>query len=156
MPTFRRTAETFTSGAKTRPQSYFVSPDIFAAERERIFATQWQCVGHQSQLATAGDYWVVSVAGESLIVLRDRAGAVRGFFNVCRHRGTRLCERKTGQFHETIQCPYHAWTYGLDGRLLGAPHMEKVEGFDKALHSLVPVSVASWEGFMFVNLENNP
>src|SRR5215467_7985551 len=99
MPTFRRTAETFTSGAKTLPQSYFISPDIFAAERERIFATQWQCAGHQSELRNRGDYSIATLAGESLIILRDREATVRGFFNVCRHRGTRLCAGKAGQFN---------------------------------------------------------
>jgi len=152
MPKFRKTAETFTSGVKALPQKYFVSPEIFAAERERIFANQWLCVGHQSQLGKAGDYWVRSVTDESLIILRDRQGEVRGFYNTCRHRGTQLCEGKAGRFHETIQCPYHAWTYGLDGRLLGAPHMEKVKGFSKGDYPLHSIRVSIWEGFIFVNL----
>jgi Rieske 2Fe-2S family protein len=152
MPAFRKTADTFTSGAKTLPQRYFVSPEIFALEQARIFSTQWLCVGHQSQLAKSGDYFVQVVAGESLILLRDQNDAVRGFFNVCRHRGTRLCEEKAGQLRQAIQCPYHAWTYGLDGKLIGAPHMDKVEGFDKAAHSLHGVGLTLWEGFIFVNL----
>src|SRR5438552_2832979 len=156
MPKFRKTADTFTAGAKTLPQSYFVLQEVFATEREEIFAAQWQCVGHQSQLAGAGDYFVANVAGESLIILRDQQGEVRGFYNVCRHRGTRLCEAKLGQFRETIQCPYHAWTYGLDGKLLGAPHMDKVEGFTKAEHPLHAVWVSMWEGFLFVNLAARP
>lgn len=156
MPAFRKTADTFTSGARTLPQRYFVSPDVFAAEQERIFSTQWLCVGHQTQLAQGGDYFVAEVAGESLIVLRDQAGEVRGFYNVCRHRGARLCEEKSGQFRGTIQCPYHAWTYGLDGRLAGAPHMDKVESFDKAEHSLHRVSLGLWEGFIFASLAKSP
>ena len=72
-----------------------------------------------------------TIAGESLIILRDRDGELRAFFNVCRHRGTRLCTEASGHFSETIQCPYHAWTYTTDGRLIGAPHMQDVEGFDK-------------------------
>src|SRR5713101_7369868 len=135
MPAFRKAAETFTPGAKTLPQSYLISQDVFAQEQERIFSTQWLCAGHQSQIAKAGDYFVQEVAGESLIILRDQQGAVRGFYNVCRHRGTRVCEEKSGQLRETLQCPYHGWTYGLDGRLVGAPHMDKVDGFDKAQHS---------------------
>ncbi len=156
MPDFRKNAETFTAGAKTLPQRYLVAPEIFALEQERIFSKQWLCVGHQSQLARPGDYFVPDVVGESLIILRDQGGEVRGFYNVCRHRGTRICEEKSGYLHETLQCPYHAWTYGLDGRLLGAPHMDSVNGFDKAQHSLHPVNLALWEGFIFVNLAENP
>ena len=155
IPAFRKTAETFTSGAKTLPQRYFVSPDIFAKEQESIFSRQWILVGHQSQIAKAGDYFVQEVAGESLIIVRDKAGDVRGFYNVCRHRGTRLCEEQIGHL-SAIQCPYHAWTYGLDGRLIGAPHMDEVQGFNKAEHSLHAVDLALWEGFIFVNLADAP
>ena len=160
---FRKTADTFTSGAKTLPQRYFISPEIFAKEQTQIFASQWVLVGHQSQIAKAGDYFVQEVAGppsrgfgapgESLIIVRDQGSTIRGFYNVCRHRGTRLCEEKTGR-SSAIQCPYHAWTYGLDGRLVGVPHMtgETVPGFDKADYSLHAVNLALWEGFIFVNL----
>ena len=148
---FRKTTETFTAGAKTLPQRYFVSPEIFAKEQEVIFSTQWVCVGHRSEIAQAGDYFVREVAGESLIVVRDKRGEIHGFFNVCRHRGTRLCEERNGHF-SAIQCPYHAWTYGLDGRLIGAPHMDDVPGFVKADYSLHAVNLALWEGFIFVNL----
>jgi len=156
MPAFRKTAETFSSGARTLPQRYLISPDIFAKEQGRIFSTQWLCVGRQSQLGKPGDFFLQNVAGESLIILRDQEGQVRGFYNVCRHRGTRICKERSGQLRETLQCPYHAWTYGLDGKLLGAPHMESVKGFDKAQHSLRPVNLALWEGFIFVNLAESP
>ena len=154
-PAFRKTADTFTSGAKTLPQCYFVSQEVFAKEQEIIFSAQWVLVGHQSQIAKAGDYLVPEVAGESLIIVRDQKADVRGFYNVCRHRGTRLCEDQTGH-SSTIQCPYHAWTYGLDGRLVGAPHMDKVRGFDRAEYSLHPINLALWEGFIFVNLADEP
>src|SRR5262245_59505698 len=152
MSAFRPTAETFRPGARTLPQRYFNSEEVFASERERIFATHWLCVGHQSQLATAGEYFLQEVAGESLIILRDHQGALHGFYNVCRHRGTRLCEQPCGSLHATIQCPYHAWTYTLDGKLLGAPHMDEVAGFDKAQYSLREVALSMWEGFIFVYL----
>src|SRR6266513_1994054 len=174
-PAFRKTTETFTAGAKTLAQRYFVSPEIFAQEQSKIFSKQWILVGHQSQIPKAGDYFSSEVAGESLIVVRDHsstrepAGAerpgraarsvdereasqsIRGFYNVCRHRGTRLREDQTGHA-SAIQCPYHAWTYGLDGRLVGAPHMDGVPGFDKADYSLHPVHLGLWAGFIFVNL----
>jgi Rieske 2Fe-2S family protein len=156
MPAYRKTAETFTSGARTLPRHYFVSADVFAAEQERIFSAHWLCAGHQSPIAKPGGYFLQEVAGESLIILRDRNGEVRAFYNVCRHRGTRLCEESSGQFPETIQCSYHAWTYALDGRLIGAPHMDKVEGFDKAEHPLHAVRLGLWEGFIFVNLAKDP
>src|SRR2546425_618963 len=107
MPAFRKTAETFTSGTRALPQRYLVSPEIFRQEQERIFSTHWVCVGHQSQLAKPSDYFLQEMAGESLIVLRDQNEEVRAFYNVCRHRGTRLCEQKAGHLHSTIQCPYH-------------------------------------------------
>jgi len=152
-PVFRKTAETFAAGAKTLAQQYFVSPEVFAEEQDRIFSKQWVLVGHQSQLAEAGDYFVAEVASESLIIVRDKGGELHGFYNVCRHRGTRLREDRNGHL-SAIQCPYHAWTYGLDGRLMGAPYMDDVSGFNKAYYSLHPVNIALWEGFIFVNLED--
>ena len=155
IPAFRKTADTFAAGAKTLEQKYLVSPDIFAAEQAAIFSSQWVCVGHQSRIAQAGDFFTVEVAGESLILVRDQGETVRAFYNVCRHRGTRLCPESRGHA-AALSCPYHAWTYGLDGRLLGAPHMESVPGFDKAEHSLHVVHLALWEGFIFVNLSEAP
>jgi phenylpropionate dioxygenase-like ring-hydroxylating dioxygenase large terminal subunit len=138
------------------PRERYTSPDIFAEERERIFARRWNCVGRASAFAKAGDYQLRTVADESLILVRDRGGELHAFFNVCRHRGTRICRETSGQFSETIQCPYHAWTYALDGRLVGAPHMNEVAGFDKKEYPLHEAAVAEWEGFVFVNVSENP
>jgi phenylpropionate dioxygenase-like ring-hydroxylating dioxygenase large terminal subunit len=148
---FRKTDKTFASGATSLPQKYLVSPEIFQEEQRVLFSRQWLLVGHQSQLKKSGDFFLATIAGESLIVLRDQKSEVRGFYNVCRHRGTRLKETACGHA-SAIQCPYHAWTYGLDGRLIGAPHMDEVTGFDKADYSLHPVNLGLWEGFIFVNL----
>jgi glycine betaine catabolism A len=152
IPAFRKTTETFGPGARTLPQRYFVSPEVFAREQETIFADHWLLVGHQSQVGKPGDFFVQDVGEESVIVVRDRAGIVRGFYNVCRHRGTRLCEEERGH-SSTIQCPYHAWTYGLDGRLVGAPHMDEVPEFDRTQFSLRPVNLGLWEGLIFVTLD---
>ena len=149
---FRKTAETFEPGAKSLPQRYFISPEVFAQEKERIFSRQWMFVGHQSAIAQPGDYFIPEVANESLIVLRDKRGEIRGFYNVCRHRGSRLIESRNGQLSAAIQCPYHAWTYAVDGRLIGAPHMDDVPGFDKSDYPLHRVNLGLWEGFIFVNL----
>ncbi len=154
MAVFGKATESFSAGAKTLPQRYFVAREIFAKEQEAIFSEQWVCVGHQSQIARAGDYFVREVAGESLIIVRDQKGTIGGFSNVCRHRGTRLCEEASGHA-PAIQCPYHAWTYALDGRLIGAPHMESAVGFDKSQYSLGTVRTALWEGFVFVNLADD-
>jgi Rieske 2Fe-2S family protein len=138
-------------GALTLPQEYFVSDELFETEQRKIFSKEWLLVGHQSQVAQAGDFFVAEVADESVIVTRDRTDSVRGFYNVCRHRGTRLCEEESGHA-AAIQCPYHAWTYGLDGKLVGAPHMDEVRGFRKERYSLQPVNTEVWEGFIFVKL----
>jgi glycine betaine catabolism A len=152
---FRKTAEALTDGAKSLPQKYFVSQNIFAEEQSEIFSKEWLLVGHQSQVPKPGDYFLATIAGDSVIVTRDQKSQVRGFYNVCRHRGTRLREDACGHA-SAIQCPYHAWTYGLDGRLIGAPHMDEVPGFDKVDYSLHRVNLGLWEGFIFVNLEENP
>ena len=161
---FRQPAESFAQDAKTLPQSYFIAPEVFDVEREKIFSKQWLLLGHQSEVANPGDYFVREVppspkgygatsAGESLIVTRDKSGEVHVFYNVCRHRGTRLCEEQSGHA-AAIQCPYHAWTYGLDGRLVGAPHMDEVRGFDRNEYSLRDVNLGLWEGFILVNLDD--
>ncbi len=149
-----KVVHSFQSTAETLPQKYFVSPEVFSEEQERVLSGHWLLVGHLSQITKAGDYFVQETGGESVIIARDRSGVVRGFYNVCRHRGTRLCEDRGGH-SATIQCPYHAWTYGLDGRLLGSPHMEEVPGFDRSRYSLHPVNLGLWEGFIFVNLDND-
>ena len=154
IPAFRKTAETF-GGAQTLPQRYFISPEIFAEELEKIFASHWVMVGHESEVAQTGDYLVRDVGEESIIIVRDKNGGVAAFYNVCRHRGTRLCEEERGHA-AAIQCPYHAWTYGLDGRLIGAPHMDEVKSFKREQYSLRTVQTGIWEGFIFVNLANQP
>lgn len=156
MGDFHRTVTTYRQGARTMPRETYTSEAVLAEEHERIFARSWHCVGRASALAEPGAYVLATIAGESIIVLRDRAGTLRAFFNVCRHRGTRICREEAGRFGETIQCPYHAWTYAADGRLVGAPHMQEVEGFDKADHSLHAAAIATWEGFLFVHVGDDP
>jgi Rieske 2Fe-2S family protein len=151
---FHDGVEPLADGAKSLPQKYFVSPDTFLKERAEIFSKEWLLVGHQGQIPKPWDYFVAPIVGESLIIVRDQGSTIRGFYNVCRHRGTRLKEDACGHA-SAIQCPYHAWTYRLDGRLIGAPHMDEVPGFDKADYSLRAVNLALWEGFIFINLDEN-
>jgi Rieske 2Fe-2S family protein len=141
------------AGAKTLDASWYISRDVFAAEQVRIFGREWLCVGREETLARPGDFFTVARAGESLILTRDAAGRVHAFFNVCRHRGTRICESDAGHFQGSIQCPYHGWTYGLDGALKVARNMAEVPSFDRAEFPLKEAALARWEGFLFVALQ---
>jgi len=156
MTTFLKTTALPTHGAVTLPQRDYVSTAVFREEQERLFANRWLCIGREEQVARPGQYVLVEIGVESLIVVRDRKGTIRAHYNVCRHRGTRLCEKASGTMSETIQCPYHAWTYGLDGRLIGVPDQRELEGFDKADYPLIQAHVATWEGFLFINLADEP
>jgi len=138
--------------AMTLESRWYTQPEIFEREREQVFAKRWICVGRTEQIERAGDFFLAEIAGENLIVTRDKAGAPRAFYNVCRHRGTRICFEHSGHFTGSIQCPYHAWTYGLDGELIAARNMNEVEGFDRSEFPLHQARVATYEGFIFVNL----
>ncbi|HXO17148.1 MAG TPA: aromatic ring-hydroxylating dioxygenase subunit alpha [Candidatus Dormibacteraeota bacterium] len=140
------------TGAKALAGSWYVSPEVFSSEQERIFAREWLCVGREEAIANPGDFFTVDRAGESLIVTRDAEGAVHAFYNVCRHRGTRVCNASSGHFQGSIQCPYHAWTYGLDGTLKAARNMTEVPGFDRSEYPLKEAPVALWDGFIFLTL----
>lgn len=155
-PVFHRTAAHYQPGSSTLAREHYVAPDILADERERIFAREWNCIGRAAAVAEPSAFITRTIAGDSIVVLRDRTGTLRAFFNVCRHRGTRLCTAESGRLGESIQCPYHAWTYATDGRLIGAPHMQDGAGFDKAKYPLHPASVVEWEGFLFVNIAPEP
>lgn len=145
----------------TLPSSWYRRDDIFALEREHIFHREWVCIGRAEDLAQPGDHLVADVLGQSILIVRNSAGKLRAFYNVCRHRGARLCAvDASGELplrggvmgRSTILCPYHAWTYDLDGRLLRAPFMAEEQGFRAGDISLYPVGIESWGGFLFVNL----
>lgn len=149
---FIKTAASFQPGARTLAGEYYTSSAIFAREQQVIFGRLWNCIGREGRIVQPGEYLVREVAGESVIVVRGRDRAIRPFFNVCRHRGTRLCSDEAGRFTRVIQCPYHAWTYTIEGQLVGAPHMQDVQGFDKAAYPLHAAAVAEFGGFVFVNI----
>jgi Rieske 2Fe-2S family protein len=144
------------AGAKTLEAEYYTSPEIFARELDRIFGREWIVVGREEQIAGMGTYVLADVAGESLIITRDRERTPRAYFNVCRHRGTRMCTEASGTFAGSIQCPYHAWTYGLDGALIAARNMDDIEDFDRADYPLREAAVATFDGFVLVNLAADP
>lgn len=139
-------------GQRTLPAEHFTSPDIWRMEQERIFQRSWLLAGHVSELAQPGRYFLLEIGNESVIVLRDVAGKVRAHHNFCRHRGTRLCSTTRGQLGSTISCPYHAWTYELDGALRAAPNMHEVIGFDLMAWGLKPAALTERHGLLLVNL----
>jgi glycine betaine catabolism A len=107
----------------TLPRRFYTDPDFYRAELDRFYFNRWICAGRASAIPRSGDYFTRSIGDESIIVTRSGSGEVHALFNVCRHRGTRLCDNAEGHLAERIQCPYHNWTYDLEGRLLAAPHM---------------------------------
>jgi len=143
-------------GQHTLSREYFTSGDIFQTERERIFYRSWLLVGHVSQLEAAGSYFLFELDRESVIVLRDGNGEIHAFHNHCRHRGSRLCQEAKGTLGTSIQCPYHAWTYGLDGALRAVPAMSDVAGFKVGDFPLHRVALEIWQGLIFVNLARQP
>lgn len=140
---------------KSFTREEYVSSDIFAAEMKQIFSAHWCYVGRSDQLSLVGDRLVAQVGDESVLVVRNRQGELRAYFNVCQHRGSQLCDQSGSGHGGAITCPYHAWSYSLDGRLVGAIHHEK-ESFDRDAISLESVHVDIWQGLLFVNLSKHP
>jgi Rieske 2Fe-2S family protein len=149
---------------KTLPTSYYLSEEIFALEKERIFFREWFCAGRDEELPETGSYLALDVLGEQILVTRTKQGDLRAFYNVCRHRGARLCAaalshptdcrrpEPSGKLAGAIRCPYHSWTYGLDGNLLSAPHLGVEESFRREEFPLYPVGLDTWGGFFFLYL----
>jgi len=134
----------------TLPRHFYADPDFYRQELERFYLRRWICAGRADQIPAAGDYFTRSVADESVIVTRDESGGIHALFNVCRHRGTRLCEQTEGHLAGRIQCPYHNWTYDLTGELLAAPHMPP--DFSKQDFPLHRAGCETWDGHVFVHL----
>jgi glycine betaine catabolism A len=143
-------------GARTLPARYYTDPALFQVEMDELFGRMWFHAARSQEIERAGQFIVRELNGYNVIVTRNSAGRVNGFHNVCRHRGTRLCTEASGRFAGSIQCPYHAWTYDLDGRLIGAPHMDEVPHFEKADYPLQAVHADEWDGHVFLNLDSRP
>jgi phenylpropionate dioxygenase-like ring-hydroxylating dioxygenase large terminal subunit len=135
------------------PAWTYSDPEFFELEKERVFAPAWQVVCHDSDLPNPGDWHTLDYIGESVIVLRGKDRALRAFTNVCRHRGSRLLDGASGCARKIV-CPYHAWTYDLDGSLAGVPDSGSYPGLDKSQHRLAPVTLEVWRGFVFVRLRD--
>ncbi|HEY6482293.1 MAG TPA: aromatic ring-hydroxylating dioxygenase subunit alpha [Steroidobacteraceae bacterium] len=148
---------------QTLPSSWYYCDEIYRLEKERIFCREWICAAREEELPRPGDFRVLDLIGESILLVRNRQGALRAFYNVCRHRGSRLCRTAEAPIPgmavqggvvgaRSILCPYHQWSYDLDGNLIAAPHLGALPGFDKSRIQLYPVGVECWGGFVFVNL----
>lgn len=134
---------------ETLPWGWYTDPEILRREQEQIFRRSWQYVGHLGQVEEPGDRFAAAVGDVPAVIVRDGQAELRAFLNVCRHRGSVLVEAEGRS--ATIQCPYHAWTYGLDGTLKSAPRADREEDFDASVLGLLPLEVDTWGPFIFVN-----
>ena len=153
---YHRTATTLIKDAKTLEGKYYSDEKIFNEELKNIFYENWLCVGRSNDIKDEGSYITFQMGNESLVIIRNENNQLNGFFNVCRHRGTRICVNEKGNLSKTIQCKYHGWTYNLNGSLVGAPNMDNVNGFNKNNYPLHSVLIKDWNGFIFVCLSDNP
>ena len=134
-------------------QDFYADPRVFTRDVERIFMRDWLYVGHASQIPQAGDYFVFAIAGDSVIVVRGADGEIRALVNVCRHRGSRVCTETRGST-QWFSCPYHGWTYDLEGNLAAARQMPT--DFDKSAHGLKRIHAAVFHGFILINFSDQP
>jgi choline monooxygenase len=141
--------------AWTLPGPFYTDPRIAELETRAVFSRSWQLVARADQLRTPGDFVTTVVAGEPIVVVRGQDDVLRAFFNVCRHHAATVVTECEGRA-DRLKCPYHGWTYGLDGRLRSQTEWAGVARFDAADFGLVPVAVATWEQLVFVHLDANP
>lgn len=135
------------------PREYYTSPEVFERDVERVFFRDWLYVGHASQIPKPGDFLTFALANESILIARTNNGSVKAFFNVCRHRGARIVQDACGHA-ASFRCPYHSWTYDLDGSLRAAPGMK--EQLASGEFSLHPAHLDVWQGFIYVYLGDMP
>jgi choline monooxygenase len=138
--------------AWTIPAPWYFDERIAALERASTFSTTWQVVGRAEQVRDNGQFFTAELAGEPLVVARGEDGQLRAFYNVCRHHAAAVVTEPQGCAKQ-FRCPYHGWTYGIDGALKGMVEFDGVCNFDRAKNGLVPVRVDTWENFVFVNLD---
>lgn len=139
------------------PSAWYHDPAHYIRELQAVWYKDWVCVGRDESLPRDGDYFVVAIGTQSIIVTRSSEDGIRAFHNTCRHRGSALCAENSGRFSNgRIICPYHTWTYSLDGELLQTPGRFDAAGFRAEDFSLYGVHVESWRGFIFVNLSETP
>jgi len=138
--------------ASTIPASWYLDSELAELEMRTLFARSWQLAGRVEQLEKSGQYVTCDVAGEPLMVIRGSDGALRGFFNVCRHHAAAVLTDLSGEVSQ-VRCPYHGWTYSLEGQLKAAPDLGGVSNFDRSSMGLIPVKAAVWERWVFAGLD---
>ena len=138
--------------AYTIPASWYIDDRLAELERQHVFGRTWQVMGRADQLRRPGDFVTAELAGEPLVVVRGSDQQLRAFYNVCRHHAAAVVTEQHGTAN-IFRCPYHGWSYGLDGSLKGAPEFEGVCSFDRSQNGLLPLQVETWEQFVFVNLD---
>jgi choline monooxygenase len=138
--------------AYTIPAAWYVDERIASLENHQVFGSNWIAVGRTDQVAAAGQFFTFDLVGEPLVIVRGTDSKLRAFFNVCRHHAAAVATAPSG-VAQLLRCPYHGWTYGLDGSLKGTPEFAGVCNFDRAENGLLPVRVETWENFIFVNLD---
>lgn len=141
--------------ALTLPGSWYTDPAIAERERQRVFGRTWQLVGRVDQVARPGEFITAVIGEEPIMVVRGKDGVLRAFFNVCRHHAAAVLTEPAGCV-DRLRCPYHGWTYALDGALKATPEFDGVRNFDRERNGLVPVHVATWDPFVFVSLAASP
>ena len=141
--------------AWTIPGDWYTDLRVEALERRAVWSRTWQMVGRTAQVAGPGEFLTAEVAGEPIVVVRGNDGVLRGFFNVCRHHAAAVMTAPCGKV-DRMRCPYHGWTYDLEGRLRGVPELEGVLDFQREQMGLVPLAVTTWESFVFVHLDPDP
>lgn len=134
-------------------RAFYIDPDYYRQDLENIWYRDWLFIGHDCEIPRAGNYFTVQVGDYPVVITRDRQGTIRALHNSCRHRGSRVCTQQKGSSAKLV-CPYHQWTYELDGSLLFARQMG--EDFDKAAHSLKPIHCETVGGYIFINLSEKP
>ncbi|MEV5663833.1 aromatic ring-hydroxylating oxygenase subunit alpha [Streptomyces flaveolus] len=140
----------------TLPGRYYTDPEIFRQEQQHVLEAMWFCAVRSADLDRPGAFRTVQVGRENVIVTRNRKGALRAFLNICRHRGARICLEESGEVRRSLQCPYHAWTYDLDGRLIAAPNLTSMPDVDRTAYGLVEVALREWLGYAWVCLGDEP
>ncbi|SED42859.1 aromatic ring-hydroxylating oxygenase subunit alpha [Streptomyces melanosporofaciens] len=140
----------------TLPGHWYTAPGIFRREQEHLFEAMWFCAVRGADLDRPGAFRTVQIGRENVLITRNRQGEPRAFLNICRHRGARLCTEESGTVRRSLQCPYHAWTYDLDGRLTAAPNLSKMPDIDRVERGLVPVRLREWLGYVWVCLAEEP
>lgn len=138
--------------ASTIPASWYTDSSLFELEKRTVFGRSWQLAGRTDQLNQAGDYVTTEIAGEPIVIVRGGDGELRGFFNVCRHHAAAVMTASEGHASQ-MRCPYHGWTYSLEGELKGTPDFAGVCDFDRSKNGLVPVNISVWEKWVFAKID---